>query len=553
MICCKSLFRFDNNHLQRYFNLTTLLITIMEPNNINGSIRMNDAVCTLQDTLGDRYYKISYSKMKVLREYVDVAVQIVVPYIMALCHTWLKHQRTLLSSVKQNVVTVLLAAITSRFSIRFVSAGELLCGSSKLDPLLRTFRVINFRPRQLLWNPPEERTQQSANRPIQEPEKSVHCEILHDPGPGGIRADVIFIHGLKGSLDRTWTQGLWNLKDSESSSSRILLRKSCSTSAIRQNSEASIVNRVHRSDNVLALTDVEDSSEKVLIENHNTVVNSKVVFTCGDDGSDENSPDSNFQEDNTNDLSDISTAPTKMPTVVMKTTSNENKESVSRCWPKDWLPKDCPGVRIIALNYTTDPYLWRPVWISKRSRTSMGERGWEMIEHLVKLGVGRHPIIWVGHSKGGLFVKQMLVHGCESNVESYVNISRNTKGILFYSVPHRGSPLANLNLPLLRQSIELTEVQKDSAEVLELHRKFRSLLEQNLLKVEVRSFIETTLTLMSLFYVRIVSVESADAEIGDFYGVPTDHRNICKPRSRNCFLYQELVDLINTVCEKTKT
>lgn len=44
-------------------------------------------------------------------------------------------------------------------------------------------------------------------------------------------------------------------------------------------------------------------------------------------------------------------------------------------------------------------------------RTSMCERGWEMIEHLVKIGVGRHPIIWVGHSKGGLFVKQMLVHG----------------------------------------------------------------------------------------------------------------------------------------------
>lgn len=49
----------------------------------------------------------------------------------------------------------------------------------------------------------------------------------------------------------------------------------------------------------------------------------------------------------------------------------------------------------------------------------------------------------------------------------------------------------------------------DSAEVLELHRKFRSLLDKNLLNVEVRSFIETTLTLMSLFYVRIVSVESA--------------------------------------------
>ncbi|XP_075221639.1 uncharacterized protein LOC142324656 isoform X2 [Lycorma delicatula] len=522
----------------------------MESNNINGSIRMDEAVCTLQETLGDRYYNISNSKMRVLREYVNVIIQLVVPYVMALCHTWIKHQRTLLSSIKRNVITVLLAAITSRFSIRFVSAGEVAYGSSKLDPLLRTFRVINFRPRQLLWNPSEERTQQSGKRQIQEPEKSVHCEILHDPGPDGIRADVIFIHGLKGSLDRTWTQGLWNLKDSDNRNSRVLLRKSCSTSSIRHNSETShTVSRSHSSNNGLVLTDMRDVREKVFVENNNTITVNQVLFTCGDDGS-EDCNNTNNQQNKANESSKA----TITPESTTETSENkDNKEPVSRCWPKDWLPMDCPGVRIIALNYTTDPYLWRPVWISKRSRTSMCERGWEMIEHLVNLGVGRYPIIWVGHSKGGLFVKQMLVHGCESPVESHMNISLNTKGILFYSVPHRGSPLANLNLPLLRQSIELTEVQKDSAEVLELHKKFRSLLDKNLLNVEVRSFIETTLTLMSLFYVRIVSVESADAEIGDFYGVPTDHRNICKPRSRDCFLYQELVDLIKSVCEKTKT
>lgn len=36
----------------------------------------------------------------------------------------------------------------------------------------------------------------------------------------------------------------------------------------------------------------------------------------------------------------------------------------------------------------------------------------------------------------------------------------NTRGIMFYSVPHRGSQCADINLPLLRQSVELTEVQK---------------------------------------------------------------------------------------------
>jgi hypothetical protein len=41
----------------------------------------------------------------------------------------------------------------------------------------------------------------------------------------------------------------------------------------------------------------------------------------------------------------------------------------------------------------------------------MVERSREMMDHLKKIGVGKNPIIWVGHSKGGLFVKQMIVDG----------------------------------------------------------------------------------------------------------------------------------------------
>ena len=44
-------------------------------------------------------------------------------------------------------------------------------------------------------------------------------------------------------------------------------------------------------------------------------------------------------------------------------------------------------------------------------RSSMYERGFKMIEKLEAIQVGHNPIIWVAHSKGGLFVKQMLVHG----------------------------------------------------------------------------------------------------------------------------------------------
>lgn len=35
------------------------------------------------------------------------------------------------------------------------------------------------------------------------------------------------------------------------------------------------------------------------------------------------------------------------------------------CWPRDWLPLDCPYARVITVGYNTDPYLWRPIWLGK--------------------------------------------------------------------------------------------------------------------------------------------------------------------------------------------
>lgn len=54
----------------------------------------------------------------------------------------------------------------------------------------------------------------------------------------------------------------------------------------------------------------------------------------------------------------------------------------------------------------------------------------------------------------------MIVDAWECGKAVMAPIWQQSRGILFYSVPHRGSPLADFNLPLLRQSIELTEIKK---------------------------------------------------------------------------------------------
>lgn len=87
----------------------------------------------------------------------------------------------------------------------------------------------------------------------------------------------------------------------------------------------------------------------------------------------------------------------------------------------------------------------------------------------------------------------------------------------------------------------------DSPLLVELHRKFLELCDSKHFNPEIFSFIETSLTLMSIVYLKIVPFESADPGIGTICGVPIDHRDICKPTSRKCFLYQELAELINRV------
>lgn len=43
-------------------------------------------------------------------------------------------------------------------------------------------------------------------------------------------------------------------------------------------------------------------------------------------------------------------------------------ECYSPCWPKDWIKVDYPDARIISINYTSDPHLWRPLWIKENKR-----------------------------------------------------------------------------------------------------------------------------------------------------------------------------------------
>lgn len=120
---------------------------------------------------------------------------------------------------------------------------------------------------------------------------------------------------------------------------------------------------------------------------------------------------------------------------------------------------------------------------------------------------------------------------------------------MFYSVPHRGSSLADIKAPLTARSVELQEIAADCSLLRALQARWLRATAPapgpgRRPPPRVHSLVETCRTLMSVLWLRIVSAESADAGVGSLLGVGVDHREICKPSSRACPLYTELAQLI---------
>ncbi|XP_046995263.1 protein SERAC1 isoform X3 [Schistocerca americana] len=224
-----------------------------------------------------------------------------------------------------------------------------------------------------------------------------------------------------------------------------------------------------------------------------------------------------------------------------------HEDMYTPCWPRDWLPKDCPYLRIVGVNYDTTISRWSPTCPSEKIKCTLDDRSEEIMEKLKLAGVGQRPVIWVTHSMGGLLVKKILVRAWESGDR---NICYKTKGIAFYSVPHLGSPLAELTQAmqiLLWPSVEVQELRKDSPELKSLHQKFLQMLPH--LQIQVISFAETKSTLVSPLRLQFhfVPVPSADPGVGEIFEIPQDHLCICKPATQHSFLYQKLVDLTKKV------
>ncbi|KAK3542310.1 hypothetical protein QTP86_022492 [Hemibagrus guttatus] len=219
-------------------------------------------------------------------------------------------------------------------------------------------------------------------------------------------------------------------------------------------------------------------------------------------------------------------------------------EDYTECWPKSWLAADCPNLRILSVEYDTHLSDWRAKCPAENQRKSLAYRSGELLKKLKAAGVGERPVVWVAHSMGGLLVKKMLSDASKDPELS--SLVKNTKGVLFYSVPHRGTFVAEYSVNvryLLFPSIEVRELCKDSPDLQDLNENFLNIAKDK--EFKILSFAETLPTAVGpMMNILVVPPESADLGLGDLIQVSVDHLNICKPEKKDTFLYKRSLQFI---------
>ncbi|XP_014240974.1 protein SERAC1 [Cimex lectularius] len=227
----------------------------------------------------------------------------------------------------------------------------------------------------------------------------------------------------------------------------------------------------------------------------------------------------------------------------------------SQCWPKDWLPETCSGIRLIGVNYYSTISDWVS-WCPIRSRGLLPKAKY-LLENLIACGVGDRPIVWITHSMGGLILKHMLLEASNTiDDPRYANFCKNSKAVFFFSTPHFGSPLIaqgnELYAFFFMPSKEVEELKLNSPGLIELHERFKKLVSKYSMKIT--SFNETKATKFSVWDVELKCLTdmTMDSGTGVIYKLPLGHVDICKPSSRLSFVYQKISSTIRSICKENK-
>jgi hypothetical protein len=210
--------------------------------------------------------------------------------------------------------------------------------------------------------------------------------------------------------------------------------------------------------------------------------------------------------------------------------SEGTNEEEGPYWPR-WLAADLPHLNFYTLGYPASLFAQ---WAKKEM--NLYQRAKNVLEILAAYDFGNRPLVFVCHSLGGLLVKQILRTAKESADGAWHKVADNCCGVLFLATPHSGSNLADLlkTFSGCFTSPHVDKLLKDTSDLDELNASFRTFCHGRSLHVTAYHEMHKAHKLSM-----IVDAKSADPGVNASVPIPVDadHINICKPSSRDSFIY----------------
>jgi tetratricopeptide (TPR) repeat protein len=230
------------------------------------------------------------------------------------------------------------------------------------------------------------------------------------------------------------------------------------------------------------------------------------------------------------------------------TTWQADKEDKATLWPA-WLAQDIEGLSVYTVGYEAPVSRWRgsAMHLTDRATNVLGDL-------LNERGLANGAFLLIGHSLGGLLIKQILrtAQSEAQNDEKAASFLRRVEKIAFLATPHAGADLAvwgdRLRI-LIRPSAATVCLVRNDPNLRDLNLWYRDWSNNQ----NITNLVLTETKPLSILGM-IVKPDSSDPGLAGPRPRPMDydHEWICKPRSRTSDIYVAVRSFIESPFERPR-
>jgi tetratricopeptide (TPR) repeat protein/pimeloyl-ACP methyl ester carboxylesterase len=234
-------------------------------------------------------------------------------------------------------------------------------------------------------------------------------------------------------------------------------------------------------------------------------------------------------------------------------TWSQHPKDKASFWPT-WLARDIEGLSVYSVGYEAAASRWRG------SAMHLIDRAPNVLASLLaERGLAAGPLILIGHSLGGLVIKQLL-RTTESEArkrEDAANFLRRVEKVAFLATPHTGADLAvwgdSLRI-IVWPSAAAASLARNDPNLRDLNGWYRDWANQPKPGYPPVAHLILTETKPYGLLGMVVKPDSSDPGLANAQIVPTDcdHVAICKPKNDKSQIYRLVLSFILSPVERPK-